>query len=234
LYETAHCYLQPARGEGFGLQPLQAIAQGLPTILTDAHGHAGYAHLGIPISATKIEAGYFAVGNPPGMKWWEPDFEELCEAMHAVYTDYEKYQGDAVTGALQVARHWTWDNSAEYFVEALGDDLSRLPPLPTKWHQPTARRFRVRVNRRWAADIGALSFIFEPGRDYYETADVKRILFESGLLDPECLGDDDHGLTETQLAQIEDYSAAHAHCPTCGQRLGSQPSFADDLERAMS
>src|SRR5207253_4244263 len=42
LYAAAHCYLQPSRGEGFGLQPLQALALGRPTILTGAHGHESY------------------------------------------------------------------------------------------------------------------------------------------------------------------------------------------------
>ena len=87
------------------------------------------------------------------------------------------------------------------------------------------------MNKRWVADIGPSSFIFEVGKDYYESADVKRILFESGLLDPSCLVLDDEvgiGLNDQQLARIPEYSAAHAHCPSCGQMLNTQPTKADE------
>ena len=59
LYRSCHAYLQPSRGEGFGLQPLQALALGRPTILTNAHGHASFAHLGIPLDSTMQKAAYF-------------------------------------------------------------------------------------------------------------------------------------------------------------------------------
>ena len=36
LFAEAHCYLAPSKGEGWGLCPHQAIAQGCPTVLTDA------------------------------------------------------------------------------------------------------------------------------------------------------------------------------------------------------
>src|SRR5205807_7448785 len=63
LYQNAHCYLQPSRGEGFGLQPLQALACGIPTILTDAHGHKDFAHLGLGLSSKMAKADYFIYGD---------------------------------------------------------------------------------------------------------------------------------------------------------------------------
>ena len=56
LYAMAHVYVQPSRGEGFGLRPLQAMAQGCPTIATNAHGHAAYGdldHLPARLDATR-------------------------------------------------------------------------------------------------------------------------------------------------------------------------------------
>lgn len=240
LYEQAHCYIQPARGEGFGLQPLQAIAQGLPTILTAAHGHAEYAHLGFPISAVEVPAGRFAYGNPAGMMWWEPDFEEVCEAMFDVYSHYETYRLGAIASAEVVARDWTWAKSAEAFIAAFDGALSTPGPGQKVWHEPVAKLFLVRVIRRWAADIAEKFHIFEPGKDYYQGAEVKRILFESGLLDPSCVEriteegvDLDIGLTDAQLVEIPHYRAEHAWCPTCGQEVNTRPTKADAIEAQM-
>lgn len=240
LYATSHVYLQPSRGEGFGLQPLQAIAQGLPTILTDAHGHAGYAQLGIPISAKLVPAGYFAFGNAPGMEWWEPDFEEICEAMWDTYQDYESHTQRALESAKVVATEWTWDRSAEAFIDAFGGELTKPAAPSDVWHAPVPMQFFIRVNRHWEGQIGEKFRIFEPGKDYYDSADVKRIFFESGLLDPVCLENVttdgfilDLGLTEEQLEQVPHYRAENAFCRTCGQQVNTRPTKADAIYEEM-
>lgn len=239
LYAGAHCYLQPSRGEGFGLQPLQAIAQGLPTILTNAHGQADYAHLGIPISAKEVPAGYFAFGNPRDMNWWEPDFEELCEAMWDVYSHYETHRLYAQESA-EHAKDWTWDHSAAALIDALGDSLTQEPPGRVTWRKPNVKLYLVRVNKRWSAWMGDRFHIFEPGKDYYQTADVKRILFESNLLASSCLErvapdgtDIDNGLTDAQLERVDHHKAENAYCPTCEQRLNTQLTKADALYEEM-
>lgn len=242
IYAMAHCYVGPARGEGFGLMPLQAIAQGLPTILTNAHGHADYAHLGIPITPHLVPAGYFATGNPHGMEWWEPDFDEICEAMWAVYSNYNDYQVQAVFSAARVAREWTWGHSAQAFIDAFDGELSRPGPGQHEWMNPVAKLYYVRVTKDLPPyQINDKLVIFKAGVDYYQSADVKRILFESGLLDPVCLGEVtvdginvELGLTLEQLEQVPHYRAEHAHCPTCGQELNTRPTLADQYEAEMA
>ncbi len=68
IYADAHCYVGPSRGEGWGMQPLQAMAQGMPTILSDAHGHSEFSHLGIPIPCGLSKAGMFLYGDAG--TWW--------------------------------------------------------------------------------------------------------------------------------------------------------------------
>jgi hypothetical protein len=67
---------------------------------------------------------------------------------------------------------------------------------------------------------------------------VKRILFETERLHPECLvdykvGDDsgtwDVGLDRVQAEKIPGYTAAHAYCRECHQRLGSGVTEADEI-----
>jgi len=234
LYASCHAYLQPSRGEGFGLQPLQAIAQGMPTILTDAHGHESFAHLGIGLSSKMVPAAYFIYGDAGD--WWEPDLDELVDQMRWVYDHYDEAKNRAV-GASDAARNeFSWSAACDKFIDALGGiDSLRPLPNPGGWYKPTSRRYLVVTNQPWTADIAGATYQFEPGRWYYEPADVKRILMDAGLLDPVCIrpnGDEDLGLAPSQLAKIDGYSAAHSYCHACHQKLGSGVTKADELMAA--
>jgi hypothetical protein len=224
LYASAHCYLQPSRGEGFGLQPLQAIAQGCPTILTDAHGHASFAHLGIGVSATHTPTipGSFMFGEAGD--WWEPSLDEMVEQMRWVYDNYAKACAKARVSAQEVDREWTWEHTARRLVDELGD----LPAYTGsgQWLVPEVKLFTAVLNRPHAADIAGSSYRWEAFTPYAITADVKRILYDGGFLDPSCVFGDS-GLTQQQVALVGTPSGAESFCGTCHQRLNSQPTRAD-------
>lgn len=217
LYEQAHCYLQPSRGEGFGLQPLQALAQGCPTILTAAHGHDSFSHLGYGVSATPSKAAYFIYGDAGD--WWEPDLDELCDHMKWVYENYGEACGDAFTASRVIANEFTWQQTAEKFVEAIGREKLETPYEESDWYVPEQKRYLVITNQDWHCNIAGTDLQFKRGREFWEQADVKRILFEAGLLDPQCLTGADIGLTPHQVERIPNYTAAHSTCAVCGQKL---------------
>lgn len=235
LYRNCHVYLQPSRGEGFGLQPLQAIATGRPTILTNAHGHASFAHLGIGISAQRAAtpAGSFMYGEAGD--WWEPDFEELCEAMWAVYTEYDRYSSEAALNSVAATQEFTWERTTEQFIDVLADVMGVPYRGSGAWVEGTLALFRVVVDAarlpigqdHYRADIAGRSLIFRPGVEYWESADVKRILFDRGLLDVSCLEGDDHGLKPDQVEQLGLYRADREFCPTCQQQLNTGVQKAD-------
>lgn len=227
LYESAHVYLQPSRGEGFGLQPLQAIAQGIPTILTNAHGHAAFAELGIPLSATLAKAGYFTAGD--AHDWWEPDFVELCDQIRWVYDNYTTALDTAEQSAQIVADTLTWRHCAQRLIDAIGPEHLGPYTGTGEWHKPAVRLYPVVLDRDYGADIAGIAYQWTKGETYYETADVKRIMWENGVLDPVCLQGTDAGLHPRQLAATDAYSGAHSYCRECRQRLNSQPTEADDL-----
>lgn len=222
LYARAHCYVQPSRGEGFGLQPLQAIAQGLPTVLTAAHGHEPFADLGYGVPARLSKAGNFMLGDAG--EWWEPDFGVLCEQMRYVYDHYDEACGVAATGAATVAARFTWADTARQFVEQVGADNLAAPYSGSgEWVEPQPRLFRIVTDRDYYCEVAGHAMFFPAGVDKWETADIKRLLFDAGVLDPVCV-DDDMGV---DAARVEDYRARHSFCPTCHQRLGSGETQAD-------
>ncbi len=216
-----------SRGEGFGLMPLQALAQGCPTILTAAHGHDAYAHLGYGISAAPAKSSYFIYGDAGD--WWEPDFDELCDRMKWVYQNYDEAQTQAKDAAATIANEFTWANTAARFIDAVGADRLATPYSGDgAWHEPVRLRYEVMVNRPWRAEIAGRAYLFTPGQVTHELADVKRVLWEAGVLDERCVQGDDTGLHPSQLEKLQ--SASHAYCGSCHQRLGTQPTRADDLE----
>jgi len=222
LYGLAHCYLQPSRGEGWGLQPLQAMATGMPTILTDGHGHHEFAHLGIPIKHGWAKSEYFIHGDAGD--WWEPDFDELCERMWDVYSNYELHLERAKKSAGVVARVFSWDRCAARFIDAVGEERFQQPYDGNFVAKvPNPRLFLVRVQKPWAAWVANIFHQWVPGKDYYEIADVKRVLFDAEVLDSSCIigSEEQMGLSAKQVAAMGDYSGRHSYCWTCGQKLGT-------------
>ena len=249
LYAMAHCYVQPSRGEGFGLRPLQAMAQGCPTIATNAHGHAAFGHLiTYPLGWSLLETPPQAFHHGPAGSWWEPDFDELCEAMEDVYVNYDKAVAKAKVNAEVIGREFTWDETARKYLDAIGrDQLERPDVEPLEWMEPIARRYLVRVNTPRFFEVGGMQYILEPGRDYWEPADVKRILYDGGHLELSCLpqnllvnqgadgGDPafillESGLTPEQYERIPQYTGSAALCPTCHNNINANRPTLEQIE----
>lgn len=216
LYGAAHCYLQPSRGEGFGLQPLQAIAQGCPTVLTDAHGHGSFAHLGWPVGWTLAKSTYFIDGDAGD--WWEPNLDDLCDQMRWIYDHYSDACEQAARSSEIAHRDFTWENCANGVLDAIGRDNLGPYEGPEEWFQPELKLFSLVTRENFPCDIGGRSYYFQAGQEYWTFADVKRVLFEAGKLDPACLNDDG-GLAPEQVEKIGGYRAENSTCPTCGQAL---------------
>lgn len=179
LYGLAHCYVQPARGEGFGLRPLQAIAQGCPTILTDAHGHRAFSDLGIPIPARKVPAGPFIFGSAGN--WWEPDVDAVADAMLDVYRNYDGHLADAKSNAYLAHLEFSWDQAARRLVGAIGPDRLAVDHTPTGVRRElTFATYPLTVARRCGGDIGGTTYRFEPDTTYIVPAEVLRVMREAG------------------------------------------------------
>ena len=182
FYAKGHVYLGLSRGEGWGMIPHQTIAQGMPTILTDAHGHKAFSHLGIGIGHGFCPAENEIVGRSGS--WWEPNENEAFEALLDVFYNYESHLTRAKKNAEEI-KLLTWDVTAEQI-------LSKLPELPDsissteKVIAPKAY-LSLKVKSPIQCNIGPKDFQFIPGREYQVTPDVKRVMYDSGYLDESCL-----------------------------------------------
>jgi glycosyltransferase involved in cell wall biosynthesis len=122
LYHKCHCMVYPTSGEGFGLIPLESMATGLPTIITNATGCTDYAHLGIPISATMTKASWHDhVYNDDTGLWASPDIDELLKTMQSVVNEYDEISDFAMKSARIIHSEWSWDSVADKILERYKD-----------------------------------------------------------------------------------------------------------------
>jgi glycosyltransferase involved in cell wall biosynthesis len=121
LQDKTHLFVFPSRGEGLGLPPIEMMARGVPTIVTNGSGMHEYAHLGIPINTSMpVEARYdlsFDVGVVP--HWIEPSLDELKSLMWDVYKHYESYKNDAMVFSSSIKKKYSLDLITRIFQKAI-------------------------------------------------------------------------------------------------------------------
>jgi glycosyltransferase involved in cell wall biosynthesis len=126
----ANAFIFPSRGEGFGLPPLQAMATGLPVIVSDNSGMSEYcdSRYNYPIPCTEVPVPRPPApgGYPPHWgevgNWWEPDFDALVETMRSVYAN----QGAALKKGGKAAEwardRWTVRDTCEGILRVVRAD----------------------------------------------------------------------------------------------------------------
>jgi glycosyltransferase involved in cell wall biosynthesis len=120
IYHRAHVLLYPSRGEGFGLIPLEALATGLPAIVSDGSAMTDYRDLFYPIavypSPSKIAV---AVRPEPAGDWHEPDIDSAAAQLRHVYANYETAAARAIDAAAIIRRDWTYERSGRALAAAV-------------------------------------------------------------------------------------------------------------------
>lgn len=200
LYKSAHCFVSASRGEGWGLMPHQAIAQGCPTILPNAHGHAAFADLGIPIDTHMIKCGDMTGWGDAG-EWWEPEFDQLCQAMWEVYNNYEKHVERSIGCAEEISQRFNWDGIIAQLIEempALEGPVIDIADRP-KWKAYPRRAWKLQVLRKDVYVINGQRTVYLPGETYWESADMRERLKAANNLTPESMDATDPGLVIEEL-----------------------------------
>jgi len=105
LYSSVQCFVYPSWGEGFGFNPLQAMAMGIPTICTS--GWAEYANrITLPLESEIAMSPWQEVhiGN-----MLRPSMEQLSQHMVEVVENYDKYCAVAFKNALKIHEEYDWE-----------------------------------------------------------------------------------------------------------------------------
>jgi len=135
LYRTATALVHPARGEGFGLPVLEAMACGTPVICTRGLSTDDFVDetVGYRVPAARLGLGRDVAGFALAADgWWlNPDVEELAAAMRRVYEQPEEARAKGAAAAARAAAAWTWTHSAEHAVRLIDELLGGAPRPPS-------------------------------------------------------------------------------------------------------
>jgi glycosyltransferase involved in cell wall biosynthesis len=110
LYESAHCFVLPTRAEGFGLPILEAMATGLPVIVTNYSGHLDFC---TTENSFLIHNKGLVDSDPecfPNFRsqWGDPDPEHLVSLLRYVYRNYDRALAVGQRGCKAAHEGWTW------------------------------------------------------------------------------------------------------------------------------
>jgi autotransporter strand-loop-strand O-heptosyltransferase len=112
--QSAHCFVSCARSEGWGLPIIEAMACGVPTIVSDWGGSTEYHQGAITIPVKKLikPFGIYGDWDVPG-QWCEPDYEQLSKSMRDVYERYAFAKQNALALSDKIRDKYSWQRAAE-------------------------------------------------------------------------------------------------------------------------
>jgi hypothetical protein len=121
-YQQADCFVAPTRGEAFGLTIINAMACGLPVIVTKDNnsGHMDFCRgkdSVLWIDVAKLEQAdlrFFAQGNMQPV----PSIESLKKQMRYAFEHRQEMLDKGKTNAEEISK-WSWENSAKKLLEAI-------------------------------------------------------------------------------------------------------------------
>jgi len=122
-YQNADCFVSPTRGEAFGLTIINAMACGLPVIVTkDVNsGHMDFCKgkdSVLWIDAPTVKQGdkrFYAEGNMLA----EPDLNSLKKQMRLAYEHIKDLRPEAIRNSEGIRKNWSWELTATKLLEAI-------------------------------------------------------------------------------------------------------------------
>jgi glycosyltransferase involved in cell wall biosynthesis len=150
LYAACDCLVHPFRGEGFALPVIEAMASGLPVIVTGAGPVLDYAtdETAYLIPARRGNFAELRVGELEtiGRPWlWEPDRDALVENLRRVAADPAAARAKGTAASAWIRENFTWAHTVEAVERRLYALAAEEVPTPigaftAPGPQPAAQR----------------------------------------------------------------------------------------------
>jgi glycosyltransferase involved in cell wall biosynthesis len=122
LYTSCDCLVHPYRGEGFGLPVLEAMACGLPVVVTGGGATDDFCppELSYLISSSRRELEVDGMRIAGGRGWvLEPDREELERLLRYVYENKDEAAEKGRKAMEYVRARYSWEKVASRVVERI-------------------------------------------------------------------------------------------------------------------
>jgi glycosyltransferase involved in cell wall biosynthesis len=123
LYNAAGCFVMPTHGESFGLTAINAMACGIPLIITK-DSNSGYMDFCkgkdsvLWIDAPKMEQAdlqFFVPGNFQPV----PELDSLKKQMRFAFENQKDLKEKALKNSEEIRLNWNWDISATKLIEVM-------------------------------------------------------------------------------------------------------------------
>lgn len=121
LYNSAHCFLLPTMGEGWGLTLCEAMATGCPSIATNVTGVQDYYDdtVGYPIKYSVKEQDL--QNYELKAEGYIPDTQDFVEKMVYVITNYGEALKKGKKASERILNKFTWEKSALRMKEIISE-----------------------------------------------------------------------------------------------------------------
>lgn len=127
FFQKIDCFAFPTRGEGFGLPPLEAMATGVPAIVTGWSGPMEYMtpDIGWLIDYKMVPAEAFTKDTYKEEcgDWAEPDKQHLRKLMRYAYEHRQEVREKGKAAAKYVKENWLWEHKIPMYFDALEKHL---------------------------------------------------------------------------------------------------------------
>ncbi len=127
FFKKVDVFVFPTRGEGFGLPPLEAMATGIPAIVTDWSGPVDYMNdevgWSIPYKMSYAKDFSEKLYKEDCGEWAEPDIDILVNLMRYTYENRDEVKKKGKVAAEYVKKEWLWKDKIKMFFDALDKHL---------------------------------------------------------------------------------------------------------------
>lgn len=120
IYQSFHLIVQPSRGEGFGMVPIEARACGIPVVATACTGHSEHMVPEPPGCVTVATGPLTPIDDGPGAMAPELTVKAIEDALEHAYNTWPELFRASRANAEATAKHWSWSNQTRTWLKEMG------------------------------------------------------------------------------------------------------------------